>query len=92
MLECVVTQWRLLAVELGFDVVVVEVLAVDGVSLGGKEAAAGLGRQDWASAAVLCLNQKLRCQFISNIFITKLEKKHAQIRHKDTKYDVDKYH
>ena len=54
MFECVVTQWRLLAVELGFDVVVVEVLAVDGVSLGGKEAAAGLGRQDWASAAVLC--------------------------------------
>lgn len=53
-LECVVTQWRLLAVELGFDVVVVEVLAVDGVSLGGKEAAAGLGGQDWASAAVLC--------------------------------------
>ena len=54
MLECVVTQWRLLAVELGFDVVVVEVLAVDGVSLVGKEAAAGLGGQDWASSAVLC--------------------------------------
>ena len=54
MLECVVTQWRLLTVELGFDVVVVEVLAVDGISLGGKKAAAGLGRQDWASSAVLC--------------------------------------
>ena len=53
-LECVVTQWRLLAVELGFDVVVVEVLAVDGVSLGGKEAAAGLRGQNGASSAVLC--------------------------------------
>lgn len=54
MLECVVTQWRLLAVELGFDVVVVEVLAVDGVSLGGKEAAAGLGGENGASSTVLC--------------------------------------
>lgn len=47
------TYGRLLAVELGLDVVVVEVLAVHALPFCGEETAAGLRRQDGPRATVL---------------------------------------
>lgn len=53
MFEWIMTYGRLLAVELGLDVVVVEVLAVHALPFCGEETAAGLRRQDGPRATVL---------------------------------------